>query len=409
MKEWSIVFISVLFAANSIAQTNSFPSTGNVGIGTTSPGAKLSFNNLNDGSDAADGITWYNTTPLNYCIYRTAGTWLSPNYQQLKINFETGIILNPGSVYGRSFVEVQGGGLRVTSGNVGIGTTSPSSTLHLKSSGSNPLWLSLDKTAGTETGVHFMKSGAHLFHFYSDNDDSDALKIQAHGLTGENDGAPRILIPQDNKNLYLGLSGGNVAIGHRTPGYKLDVYAPSGSWKARFHGEDGYILMGPANDGWAHIYTDRPAFIFNQGIWSTPGIFSSYGQADLSLQTNGVTRVTVSKATGNVGVGTTSPNEKLAVNGTIYGKEVKVDLSVPGPDYVFAKDYKLPSLQEVQIYINQHSHLPEIPSAKEMEAEGIKVGEMNMLLLKKVEELTLYLIQQQNEIEALKKALHDKK
>ena len=98
---------------------------GNIGIGTTSAGAKLSFNNLNDGSNLADGITWYNPAPLVYGIYRTPGAWSSPNYQQLKLSFDTGIILDPGSAYGKSYVDVQGAGLRVSSGNVGIGTLNP--------------------------------------------------------------------------------------------------------------------------------------------------------------------------------------------------------------------------------------------------------------------------------------------
>jgi hypothetical protein len=95
---------------------------------------------------------------------------------------------------------------------------------------------------------------------------------------------------------------------------------------------------------------------------------------------------------GNVGIGTSSPNQKLTVNGTIYGKEVKVDLNVPGPDYVFEKDYPLMSLEETKAYIDANKHLPEVPSAKEMEKNGVQLGEMNMLLLKKVEELTLNLI-----------------
>ncbi|MBY0435313.1 MAG: hypothetical protein K2U26_14495 [Cyclobacteriaceae bacterium] len=92
----------------------------------------------------------------------------------------------------------------------------------------------------------------------------------------------------------------------------------------------------------------------------------------------------------------------LAVKGRVHANEVKVDLSVPGPDYVFEKDYKLPPLNEIKSYIDEHKHLPEVPSAKEMEKNGVQLGEMNMLLLKKVEELTLYLIEQQkqNEIQS---------
>jgi hypothetical protein len=103
---------------------------------------------------------------------------------------------------------------------------------------------------------------------------------------------------------------------------------------------------------------------------------------------------------GNVGIGTSSPDAKLAVKGTIHAQEVKVDLNVPVPDYVFEPTYDLKSLSEIENYIKANKHLPEVPSAKEMEKNGVQLGEMNMLLLKKVEELTLHLIKQQSMIEA---------
>ena len=82
---------------------------------------------------------------------------------------------------------------------------------------------------------------------------------------------------------------------------------------------------------------------------------------------------------------------------------MKVDLNVPGPDYVFEKNYDLRPLTEVEAYINQNKHLPEIPAAKEMEKDGVNLGEMNMMLLKKVEELTLYMIDLKKENEAQRK------
>jgi len=113
--------------------------------------------------------------------------------------------------------------------------------------------------------------------------------------------------------------------------------------------------------------------------------------------------------TGNVGIGTTpQSNYQLAVDGKIHTKEVKVDLT-GWADYVFFKDYKLPTLEEVQQHIQEKGHLINIPSATEVEANGIELGQMNKLLLEKIEELTLYTLQQQKEINFLKKAINSKK
>jgi hypothetical protein len=104
---------------------------------------------------------------------------------------------------------------------------------------------------------------------------------------------------------------------------------------------------------------------------------------------------------GNVGIGTTNPDSKLTVAGNIHVQEVKVTLSagVVVPDYVFANDYNLKPLKEVEEYIKQNNHLPEIPSANEMEKNGLMLAEMNLKLLKKIEEMTLYMIEQNNKIE----------
>jgi len=96
---------------------------------------------------------------------------------------------------------------------------------------------------------------------------------------------------------------------------------------------------------------------------------------------------------GNVGVGTKTPSEKLSVNGKIRAKEIKVD-SGPWPDYVFKKGYLLPKLDDVEKHIQEKGHLPEVPSAKEVEKQGIALGANQAVLLKKIEELTLYMIGQ---------------
>jgi len=142
-------------------------------------------------------------------------------------------------------------------------------------------------------------------------------------------------------------------------------------------------------------------------------------------------------ANGDVGIGTTTPSATLDVRGTLKAdalevqglvlppnhslavntltannirvddllcaKEIKVQLADCWPDYVFSKDYNLMPLREVEDFITENQHLPNVPSAAEVEANGINVGEMNAILLKKMEEMTLYIIALQKQIDELKK------
>ena len=123
----------------------------------------------------------------------------------------------------------------------------------------------------------------------------------------------------------------------------------------------------------------------NSGSWM-PSASDKLLRADLHLSNKAV------------GIGTdlsSNPNEyKLAVNGSIGAKEVVVETSsTTWPDYVFSEDYPLMTLSELDLFLKNNNHLPEIPTASEIEKDGQSLGEMNKLLLKKVEELTLYVIQ----------------
>ncbi|MNG94298.1 hypothetical protein D3C79_533050 [compost metagenome] len=124
---------------------------------------------------------------------------------------------------------------------------------------------------------------------------------------------------------------------------------------------------------------------------------------------NHVTRFNV---LGKVGIGTDDPQADLAVNGDILAKQIKIKTDITIPDYVFEPTYSLSTLEEVEQFIKKHKHLPEIPSAKEIEREGMNVAEMNLLLLKKIEEMTLQMIQmnkmlvkQANEINQFKEKI----
>lgn|SRR5690606_18852215 len=105
---------------------------------------------------------------------------------------------------------------------------------------------------------------------------------------------------------------------------------------------------------------------------------------------------------GFVGIGTARPREKLSVNGNIRAKEIKVE-ATNWPDYVFRPDYPLLPIASVKQFISDHGHLPEVPTAAEVAEEGLSVGEMNTMLMKKVEELTLYIIELEERIGKLEK------
>ncbi len=111
----------------------------------------------------------------------------------------------------------------------------------------------------------------------------------------------------------------------------------------------------------------------------------------------------VVKHWGNVGIGTTTPTHKLAVNGTVRAKEVIVDTG--WSDFVFEDSYSLRTLDEVELHIEKHGHLPDVPSASSVQSEGLSVGETQKIMMQKIEELTLYVIEQDKKIKKLESKL----
>ena len=124
----------------------------------------------------------------------------------------------------------------------------------------------------------------------------------------------------------------------------------------------------------------------------------------LILRTNGVNRMYIND-NGDIVMGSSTvvpkAGYKLSVDGKVVCEELLVQLS-PWPDYVFKPDYKLASLLEVEQYIQKNNHLPGIPTAAEVESEGLNVGQMQQLMMEKIEELTLYMIDLKKENDVLK-------
>ena len=198
---------------------------------------------------------------------------------------------------------------------------------------------------------------------------------------------------------YMYYTGGYVGIGTTTPSNILDVSANMLGPSIIIHNTGGtggatFEMIDDASvTDWKFKATSLGGFKIRD---------QSSGLDVITIEKNSLANALYIKAGGNIGIGTINPQSKLAVNGKITCKEVEVTLT-GWPDYVFGKDYKLSPLTEVEKYIKENGHLPGISSANEIEKNGLSVGEMNKQLMQKVEELTLYVIQLQKEVDSLKK------
>ena len=168
----------------------------------------------------------------------------------------------------------------------------------------------------------------------------------------------------------------------------------------KFTGGNNWIFHHPGNtSGKLHF----APYVNGQWAWDKQVAFTNNG---------GIL------ADGKVGIGTQNPDKKLTVKGTIHCEEVLVDLSVPA-DYVFQKyytgfsslkeNYTMPTLEEVAAFTKENHHLPNVPSAATIQEEGLQLKEMTNILLQKIEELTLYTIEQEKRIKALEGKLATEK
>jgi len=175
---------------------------------------------------------------------------------------------------------------------------------------------------------------------------------------------------------------------------KIIIWLKGGSTTYFYH--SNYAVTPVVYDGQQH------ALPYQEPAGSSPNItYTSYSYKtalDSYVNSAGMSYGNNASFFGWVGIGTTSPQSELAVNGTITSKKVKVTLT-GWSDYVFNDDYHLRPLNEVERYIQQNHHLPEVPSAEEVKKDGLDVGDNQATLLKKIEELTLYVIEQNKKLE----------
>lgn len=415
-----VLATTVLGVALASAQNNTpWTTTGNIGIGTTSPQSNLHIRStdayspqllLDNAGGAGAGYLIFQKTKLSQAVLAPGdglGTILSTAFangsfqQSSYLAFSVDAPTSGSNVFGAlTFVSRNADGsasekLRVSStGNLGVGTTSPSFKLDVVQNGYNAIraignsansvgiYVSNTAPGGRQWGLIASGGGpapVGTFSIWDDaaqasrfNIDSTGnvgigtsatnAKVDIHGASLQNTYSIATSSPEDLRVLSAdnrSLDGGVITIG--------GSWGPTAYIKtAAYNGAAGAIVIGNRRN---------PADTTMQ-----PGIL---------LDTS-----------GNVGIGTTNPTQKLSVNGTIRAKEVVVETS-GWSDYVFADNYVLQPLSEVETQIKQNKHLPGIPSAQQVAENGIGLGEMQAKLLAKIEELTLHQIEQDKRIRAL--------
>jgi hypothetical protein len=237
--------------------------------------------------------------------------------------------------------------------NVGIGTSTPGEKLEVNG----------NVRVGTSLRLRQSTSSNFVVEHISDTGDLYIRSMEPGDTSG---------------NLIINDNAGNVGIGTTTPEQRLTV-------KGGGIGFDGNA-------------SDKKLYSPVDGVleWMT---HDSAGEHAFAVSHQGTKRVYLSTAGnsyllgGNVGIGTTNPGtNKLSVNGTIRAKEVIVEAS-PWPDDVFEPGYRLKALSEVAAHIEAEGHLPDVPNAASVAEQGVAVGEMQKTLLRKIEEMTLYMIE----------------
>lgn len=363
MKKTLLTIFASFTMAYSYGQ-NTFPSSGPVGIGTTSPAYDL---------DVVGTI-------------RASSKVITPAINNQYIGF--GINGQAQSFAAGSYV--LGGANNTGYANVALGTSIMNadnmsgftnfgigqSVLNSVTTGYGNTGIGANVLLGNTTGIENISIG------------NESLRYNVTGSGSVAIGTVALALSTAGKNTAIGWQAGaavTTGIGNTFLGFYSSVHV-TGSNNTIIGGSAGYNEVG--------ITSGSGNTILGSNV---NGLSPTLTNHIILADGVGHQRLVADDA-GNIGIGTGNPDAKLTVAGTIHSSEVKVDTSIPTPDYVFNADYELMTLQEVEKYIDKNHHLPEIPSAAQFAKEGINLGEMNTRLLKKIEELTLYLIEKEQQL-----------
>ncbi|GAA4277400.1 hypothetical protein GCM10022259_21240 [Aquimarina mytili] len=360
-------------------------SGGRVGIGLTNPAGLLHVKGetyIDGGWLRVKGSKGIFFQDFGGGFYMTDSSWIR-TYGNKNFYHNSGAMRTDGTLQvgpsGNRFVVN-------TDGKVGIRTTSPEETLHVNGTSTITANIGIPTTNHWQTGSHTLElqnsdQGDVVLSFHRAGHTNAAIK---HPSTGGIAFSANGIYNQNH--MYL-KSNGRLGIGTSNPGSKFEVRSSNNLRVWLNHNDQSSISFVPNNG--------NSVFHINHGLNNDLNI--SHGS------TVGAVNIMTIKNSGSIGIGTNTPDAKLTVNGDIHAKEITVDL-IGWPDYVFEKNYTLPTLFQVEQHIAEKGHLINIPSAKEVEKNGIQLGEMNKKLLEKIEELTLYTISQEKKI----KTLHQK-
>ncbi|WP_421898643.1 hypothetical protein [Marinoscillum sp.] len=400
MKETFLTILGLLvFIGNGLTQTLTVPdnigtssNSGNVGIGTTTPTSKLSIRNVG----GTDGVKLLDFSEVNDEEFVFKGNFSGTGSTGNQLYIGSGV-----SGWQSNIMTWRG------DGHVGVGISNPISLFHIKENSSEKgknAGLTVEQSGSGNALVQYLRTGEQRWVTGIDESQNNNFVI-GRGQTWQN-GKDLVIdvngqIGIGTQNPFAILHTKSAAVGTSANDVKIGAKFEVGRQKLEFKS-----LRTANGTEWKNTTLKLQAIIDDTNHQSIDFVNDNNYLEHIDLYTGNQNFSTRFTYDGKVGIGTTIPDAKLTVDGNIHATEVKVDLLIPGPDYVFDEDYELLSLSATKSYIKENKHLPEIPSAMVMKENGIDLGDMNIKLLKKIEELTLHLIEQNERVEKLEKEIY---